>query len=44
MGTEKRQIISGVSNYFKPEECVGKKVVVVANLKPESSEVLSLRE
>lgn len=34
MGTEKRQIISGVSNYFKPEECVGKKVVVVANLKP----------
>ena len=34
MGTEKRQIISGVANYFKPEECVGKKVVVVANLKP----------
>lgn len=34
LGTEKRQIISGVANYFKPEECVGKKVVVVANLKP----------
>ena len=34
MGTEKRQIISGVANYFKPEECVGKRVVVVANLKP----------
>lgn len=34
MGTEKRQIISGVSEYFKPEDCVGKKVVVVANLKP----------
>ena len=34
MGTEKRQIISGVAEYFKPEECVGKKVVVVANLKP----------
>lgn len=30
----KRQKISGVANYFKPEECVGKKVVVVANLKP----------
>ena len=29
----KRQI-SGVAHYFKPEECVGKKVVVVANLKP----------
>ena len=34
LGTEKRQIISGVANYFKPEECVGKKVVVVANLAP----------
>lgn len=34
MGTEKRQIISGVANYFKPEDCVGKKVVVVANLAP----------
>lgn len=34
MGTEKRQIISGVAEYFKPEECVGKKVTVVANLKP----------
>ena len=34
MGTEKRQIVSGVAEYFTPEECVGKKVVVVANLKP----------
>lgn len=34
MGTEKRQIISGVAEYFKPEEMVGKKVAVVANLKP----------
>ena len=34
MGTEKRQIISGVAQDFKPEECVGRKVVVVANLKP----------
>lgn len=34
LGTEKRQIVSGVAEYFKPEECVGKKVVVVANLKP----------
>ena len=34
MGTEKRQIISGVAEYFKPEEMVGKKVIVVANLKP----------
>ena len=34
MGTEKRQIVSGVAEYFKPEDCVGQKVVVVANLKP----------
>lgn len=34
MGTEKRQIISGVAEYFEPEDMVGKKVIVVANLKP----------
>ncbi len=34
LGTEIRQIISGVAEYFKPEEMVGKKVIVVANLKP----------
>ena len=34
MGTERRQIISGVAEHFKPEEMVGKKVIVVANLKP----------
>lgn len=34
MGTEKRQIISGVAEHFAPEEMVGKKVAVVANLKP----------
>lgn len=36
MGTEKRQIVSGVAEYFKPEDCIGQKVVVVANLKPRS--------
>ncbi|MGN0709530.1 MAG: methionine--tRNA ligase [Anaerovoracaceae bacterium] len=34
LGTETRQIISGVADYFKPEDMVGKNVVVVANLKP----------
>ena len=34
MGTETRQIISGVAKHFTPGECVGRKVVVVANLKP----------
>jgi len=36
MGTETRQIISGVADDFKPEELVGKKVLVVANLKPRN--------
>lgn len=34
MGSEVRQIVSGISQYYKPEEMVGKKVIVVANLKP----------
>ncbi|MBN7774373.1 methionine--tRNA ligase [Clostridium aminobutyricum] len=36
MGTETRQVISGVAERFKPEECVGRKVIVVANLKPRA--------
>ena len=31
---EVKQIVSGIAKYYKPEEMVGKKVVVVANLKP----------
>lgn len=34
MGTEIRQVISGVASSHKPEDCIGKKVIVVANLKP----------
>ena len=29
-----RKILSGIAKYYKPEELVGKKVIVVANLKP----------
>lgn len=29
-----RQIVSGIAAYFKPEELVGRKVIVVANLPP----------
>ena len=36
MGTEIRQIVSGVAQHYKPEEMVGKKVIVVANLKPKA--------
>ncbi|MDX8047522.1 methionine--tRNA ligase [Gracilibacillus sp. S3-1-1] len=34
LGSEKRQVISGIAQYYKPEELVGKKVICVANLKP----------
>jgi len=33
-GDKIRQIVSGISKYYKPEELIGKKVVVVKNLKP----------
>jgi methionyl-tRNA synthetase len=31
---EERQIISGIAKYYKPEDLIGKYVVLVANLKP----------
>ncbi|MBS5799783.1 MAG: methionine--tRNA ligase [Clostridiales bacterium] len=34
IGDEVRQIVSGIAKYYDPEEFVGKKVVVVTNLKP----------
>lgn len=34
IGSEVRQIVSGIKAYYTPEEMVGKKVVVVTNLKP----------
>lgn len=34
LGFEKRTIVSGISQAYKPSEMVGKKVIVVANLKP----------
>ncbi|MEQ8196477.1 MAG: methionine--tRNA ligase [Clostridiaceae bacterium] len=34
LGGEERQVISGIAKYYKPEELVGKNVVLVANLKP----------
>ena len=32
---EKRQIITGISQFYSPEELVNKKVVVLINLKPK---------
>jgi len=34
LGYEQRQVVSGIAQYYKPEELIGKKVIVVANLKP----------
>lgn len=34
LGGEERQVVSGIAQYYKPEEMVGKYVVLVANLKP----------
>ena len=34
LGGEERQVISGISKFYKPEDLIGKNVVLVANLKP----------
>jgi methionyl-tRNA synthetase len=36
LGGEERQVVSGIAQYYKPEDLVGKYVVLVANLKPVS--------
>jgi methionyl-tRNA synthetase len=33
-GEETRQVVSGISNFYSPEELIGRQVVLVANLKP----------
>jgi methionyl-tRNA synthetase len=30
----KRQIVSGIANFYTPEQLVGRQIVIVANLKP----------
>lgn len=34
VGTEKRQIVSGIAQWYAPETLAGKTIVIVANLKP----------
>jgi len=34
MGNEIRQVVSGIAKYYTPDELIGKKVIVVSNLKP----------
>ncbi|MGH7453189.1 MAG: methionine--tRNA ligase subunit beta, partial [bacterium] len=34
VGAEERQLVAGIAQHYQPEELVGKKVVIVANLRP----------
>ena len=34
LGYEKRQVVSGIAKFYTPDELIGKKVVLVTNLKP----------
>ena len=34
IGSEKRQIVAGIAKFYSPEELIGKKIVIVANLEP----------
>lgn len=34
IGTEERSIVAGIRKFYKPDELIGKKIVVVTNLEP----------
>ena len=34
LGYEKRQVVSGIAKFYKPEDLIGRKIILVANLKP----------
>ncbi len=34
LGFEKRQVVAGIAQSYKPEELIGKRILIVANLKP----------
>lgn len=34
LGYEQRQVVSGIAKFYEPEALVGKKLIIVANLKP----------
>jgi len=35
LGTELREIVSGIADFYSPEELKGKKIIVLANLEPK---------
>ena len=34
LGYEQRQVVSGIAKFYAPEDLIGKKIIIVANLKP----------
>jgi methionine--tRNA ligase beta chain len=36
MAGEKRQLVAGIAKHYKPEEMIGKDIVVAANLEPKT--------
>jgi len=34
VGSERRQVVAGIAQHYRPEELVGKLIVVVFNLQP----------
>jgi methionyl-tRNA synthetase len=34
LGYEQRQVVSGIAKFYEPDDMIGKKVIIVANLKP----------
>lgn len=36
IGSEKRQIVAGIAQYYQPENLVGREIIIVANLEPRT--------
>lgn len=36
LGDEKRQIVSGIAQFYTPEEIIGKQIPIITNLEPRS--------
>ena len=43
LGYERRQILSGIAEWYTPEELVGRKIVIIANLAPRKMRGLESR-
>jgi methionyl-tRNA synthetase len=44
IGTETRQVFSGIAKYYTPEQMIGKKVIMVANLAPRMMKINGVEE